>query len=107
MTTKATAFPKPETRVIETTVGRVLFNRVLPPEVQFVNEKLDKGGVKDLIADVYELCGQEKTTDVADKVKAIGFEYATRSGITLAVADISIPPERKAIIDENRSRLWK
>jgi len=89
-----------QTRVIETTVGRVLFNRVLPPEVQFVNEKLDKGGVKDLIAEVYELCGQEKTTDVADKVKAIGFEYATRSGVTLAVADISIPPERKAIIDE-------
>jgi DNA-directed RNA polymerase subunit beta' len=91
---------EPETRIIETTVGRVLFNRVLPEEVQFVNEKLDKGGVKDLIAEVYELCGQEKTTDVADKIKAIGFEYAMKSGTTLAVADISIPPERKAIIDE-------
>ncbi len=92
--------PEPETRVIETTVGRVLFNRVLPEEVQFVNEKLDKGGVKDLIADVYEICGQEKTTDVADKVKAIGFEYAMKSGTTLAVGDISIPPERKVIIEE-------
>jgi DNA-directed RNA polymerase subunit beta' len=89
-----------ETRVIDTTVGRVLFNRVLPEEVQFVNEKLDKGGVKDLIAEVYEICGQEKTTDVADKIKAIGFEYAMKSGTTLAVADISIPPERKTIIDE-------
>ena len=49
--------PAAERRVIETTVGRVLFNRILPPEVQFSNEKLDKGGVKDLIADVYELCG--------------------------------------------------
>jgi len=92
--------PEPVTRVIDTTVGRVMFNRVLPPEVQFVNEKLDKGGVKDLIAEVYELCGQEKTTDVADKIKAIGFEYAMKSGTTLAVADISIPPERKPIIDE-------
>ena len=92
--------PEPQTRVIDTTVGRVLFNRVLPEEVQFVNEKLDKGGVKDLIADVYELCGQEKTTDVADKIKAIGFEYAMKSGTTLAVADISIPPERKPIIEE-------
>ncbi|HEY5728877.1 MAG TPA: DNA-directed RNA polymerase subunit beta', partial [Anaerolineales bacterium] len=92
--------PEPETRVIDTTVGRVLFNRVLPEEVQFVNEKLDKGGVKDLIAEVYEICGQEKTTDVADKVKTIGFEYAMKSGTTLAVADISIPPERKAIIEE-------
>ncbi len=91
---------QPETRVIDTTVGRALFNRVLPEEVQFVNEKLDKGGVKDLIAEVYEICGQEKTTDVADKIKAIGFEYAMKSGTTLAVADISIPPERKVIIDE-------
>jgi DNA-directed RNA polymerase subunit beta' len=52
-------------------VGRVLFNRILPEEVQFVNEKLDKGGVKDLIAEVYELCGQEKTTDTADRIKNI------------------------------------
>ncbi len=95
---KGDRLPKAETRIIDTTVGRVLFNRILPPEVQFTNEKLDKGGVKDLIAEVYELCGQEKTTDVADKVKSMGFEYAMRSGTTLAVADITIPPERKEIL---------
>ncbi|HMB23546.1 MAG TPA: DNA-directed RNA polymerase subunit beta', partial [Anaerolineales bacterium] len=98
---KGDRLPQPETRIIDTTVGRVLFNRILPSEVQFVNEKLDKGGVKDLIADVYELSGQEKTTDVADAIKALGFEYAMRSGTTLAVADISIPPERKEIIEES------
>jgi DNA-directed RNA polymerase subunit beta' len=59
---KGDRLPEPETRIIDTTVGRVLFNRILPEEVQFVNEKLDKGGVKDLIAEVYEVCGQEKTT---------------------------------------------
>jgi DNA-directed RNA polymerase subunit beta' len=90
--------PAAEKRVIETTVGRVLFNRILPPEVQFTNEKLDKGGVKDLIADVYELCGQDPTTEVADRIKALGFEFAMRSGTTLAVADISIPPERKELL---------
>jgi len=97
---KGDRLPELETRIIDTTVGRVLFNRVLPEEVQFVNEKLEKGGVKDLIAEVYEICGQEKTTEVADKVKTIGFEYAMKSGTTLAVGDISIPPERKVIIDE-------
>jgi DNA-directed RNA polymerase subunit beta' len=97
---KGDRLPEPEIRVIDTTVGRVLFNRVLPDQVQFVNEKLDKGGVKDLIAEVYELCGQEVTTNVADAIKSIGFEYAMKSGTTLAVADISIPPERKPIIDE-------
>src|SRR6476619_1137933 len=64
---KGDRLSEPVTRIIETTVGRSLFNRILPSEVQFVNEKLDKGGVKDLIAEVYEVCGQEKTTDVADK----------------------------------------
>jgi DNA-directed RNA polymerase subunit beta' len=97
---KGDRMPEAEVRLINTTVGRVLFNRVLPEEVQFINEKLDKGGVKDLIAEVYELCGQEITTNVADYIKTIGFEYAMKSGTTLAVADISIPPERKPIIDE-------
>ena len=92
--------PEAQYRILNTTVGRVLFNRVLPEQVQFVNEKLDKGGVKDLIAEVYELCGQEVTTEVADAIKHIGFTFATISGTTLAVADISIPPERKGIIDE-------
>ncbi len=95
---KGDRLPEPEKRLIDTTVGRVIFNRILPPEVQFTNEKLDKGGVKDLIADVYELCGQEPTTDVADRIKALGFEFAMRSGTTLAVADISIPVERKEIL---------
>jgi DNA-directed RNA polymerase subunit beta' len=93
-----TRLKEPEKRMIETTVGRVLFNRVLPEKVQFVNEKLEKGGVKDLIAEVYELCGQEVTTHVADDIKHIGFEYAMKSGTTLSVADITIPPEKQDII---------
>ena len=97
---KGDRLPEAEYRIINTTVGRVLFNRVLPEQVQFVNQKLDKGGVKDLIAEVYELCGQEITTDVADAIKHIGFTFATISGTTLAVADISIPPERKGIIED-------
>jgi len=88
----------PETRIVETTVGRVLFNRILPPEVQFVNAVLEKGGVKDLIADVYEICGPDVTTEVADQVKSIGFEYAMRSGTTLAVGDISVPVAKQDII---------
>ncbi|MDK1027805.1 MAG: DNA-directed RNA polymerase subunit beta' [Anaerolineae bacterium] len=90
--------PKTETRLIDTTVGRALFNRILPEVVQFVNHKLDKGDVKDLIADVYEMCGQEITTDVADRIKTMGFEFSTRSGTTIAVSDITIPPERNDII---------
>jgi DNA-directed RNA polymerase subunit beta' len=84
--------------LLNTTVGRVIFNRILPAEVQFVNTVLDKGGVKDLIAQVYEVCGAEVTTDVADLVKDIGFEYAMRSGSTLAVSDIAIPSDKPQIL---------
>jgi DNA-directed RNA polymerase subunit beta' len=95
----------PRQALIETTVGRALFNRILPEEVQFVNEALDKGGVKDLIAQVYELCGEEVTTVVADRIKDIGFEYAMRSGATLAVEDITMPPEKQEILAKAHQRV--
>jgi DNA-directed RNA polymerase subunit beta' len=91
--------PEPEERLIETTVGRVLFNRILPPEVRFVNEPLEKGGVKDLIAEIYEVCGETATTEAADRIKDIGFAYATKSGYSVAVADITVPPEKEEIVD--------
>ncbi|MHC1784488.1 MAG: DNA-directed RNA polymerase subunit beta' [Anaerolineaceae bacterium] len=95
---KGTRLLAPRSAILETTVGRVIFNHILPTEVQFVNEMLDKVGVKDLIADVYEKCGQDITTDVADHIKDIGFEFAMRSGSTIAVADITVPAEKVEIL---------
>lgn len=92
--------PVKETRLVVTTVGRALFNRILPDQVQFMNNTLDKGGVKDLIGEVYELCGETVTTEVADKIKDIGFEYAMISGATIAVADISMPSDKDAILHQ-------
>lgn len=92
---------EPETRMLKTTVGRAIFNNILPPEIQFVNETLDKGEVKDLIADVYEICGQDVTTEVADGIKSIGFEYAMRSGVTVAISDITVPESKKEIIKKS------
>ncbi len=90
----------PETRIIDTTVGRVLFNNALTERMRFFNGELDKGGVKDLIAEIYEVCGQEETCLIADRIKEIGFKYATRSGSTIAVADITVPPMKQQIIQE-------
>ncbi len=100
-----TRLPEEETRMINTTVGRAIFNQILPDDIQFVNETLDKGGVKDLIADVYEICGQEVTTEVADAIKTIGFEYAMRSGVTIAIADIAIPDTKADILAESLSEV--
>jgi DNA-directed RNA polymerase subunit beta' len=91
---------RPEERIIATTPGRVLFNRVLPEETRFVNQELDKGGLKDLMAELYEICGDERTPEIADAIKDIGFQYATRSGYSLAVSDISVPAEKGEIIDK-------
>ena len=92
---------------INTTVGRVLFNRILPEDVKFMNRTLEKGGVKNLIADVYELCGEDVTTEVADRIKDIGFEYAMRSGATIAVSDITIPKEKPEMLAKAQSEVEK
>jgi DNA-directed RNA polymerase subunit beta' len=87
--------------LLDTTVGRVIFNRILPPEIQFINWKLDKGELKDLIAELYEVGGEGQTPEVADRIKEIGFEYATRSGFSIAVSDITVPPEKEEIINQS------
>lgn len=96
---KGDRLPTPEERIIETTIGRILFNRILPPSMQFVNYVLDKGGLKDLVGTLYEVCGEEDTPDIADAIKDIGFAYATRSGYSLAVSDITIPEEKVEIVN--------
>jgi DNA-directed RNA polymerase subunit beta' len=91
---------EPETRMVDTTVGRVILNNALTEKMRFFNAELDKGGIKDLIADVYEVSGQEETCIIADRIKELGFKYATRSGSTIAVGDITIPPSKAATIQE-------
>jgi DNA-directed RNA polymerase subunit beta' len=97
---QGTRLPVAEERLIETTVGRVIFNRILPDEIRFVNWTLDKGSLRDLVADLYEVGGEEQTPDVADQIKDIGFEYATKSGYTIAVSDITVPIEKQEILNQ-------
>jgi DNA-directed RNA polymerase subunit beta' len=89
---------QPENRVIETTVGRTLFNGILPAELQFVNKVLDKSGMQELVGEVYRLLREDGTPEVVDAIKDIGFEFATRSGTTIAVSDITVPQEKGKII---------
>ncbi len=82
-----------------TTVGRALFNRILPDEMRFVQETLGKRGLNDLVALCYQRIGSELTTGVVDQIKNFGFHYATISGTTVAVSDLTIPDERARILD--------
>jgi len=91
---------EPVEKVIETTVGRVLFNRVMPAEMRFVNRVLDKGAIQELIGEIYLLLREDGTPAVVDAIKDIGFAYATRSGTTIAVSDITVPSNKEAIINQ-------
>ncbi|MGB8647131.1 MAG: DNA-directed RNA polymerase subunit beta', partial [Anaerolineae bacterium] len=85
-------------KLIDTTVGRVLFNDALPEEIRFVNEVQDKKKLKELVARSYQTLGPEGTAEVVDKIKEVGFKYATRSGLTIAIDDITVPEDKEAIL---------
>lgn len=96
---------EPRTRVIETSAGRVLFNMAMPEQFQFVNWVLDKGGINSFINRVYRRLGDEVTIELVDNIKNMGFKYATISGTTIAVADLTIPEERQGILDNALKRV--
>ena len=80
------------------TVGRAVFNRILPDEMRFVQKTMGKKDLQELVARCYQVIGAERTTDVVDAIKNYGFHYATISGTTIAVSDLTIPDERDEIL---------
>jgi DNA-directed RNA polymerase subunit beta' len=85
---------------INTTVGRILFNDALPPQLRFYNKIADKASLRALVADCIHLLGNENTAGVLDRLKELGFDYATKSGISIAMNDIEEPPERVKLLKE-------
>jgi DNA-directed RNA polymerase subunit beta' len=90
----------PQDQPEPTTVGRAIFNRILPDDLRFVQQTLDKKGLSKLVARCYQIMGSDATTDVVDAIKDYGFRYATVSGTTVAVSDITIPEERDSILQQ-------
>jgi DNA-directed RNA polymerase subunit beta' len=92
-------YGRPQKRMVNTTVGRVLFNVIMPENMRFINHVLDKGSLQKLVAQCYQVLGSEPTIEIVDRIKDIGFLFATRSGTTIAVSDISVPPEKVEIVN--------
>jgi len=84
---------------LKTTLGRMIFNEVLPPELAFKNQLMDKAALKDLASECYHKLGNEGASAVLDRVKNLGFHFATTSGLTIAINDIRVSPRKKQIID--------
>ena len=86
--------------MIETTVGRVLFNDILPAGMPFYNYTLDKRKLNGLISDCHKLLGKGATLRLLDDIKEIGFKSATRAGLSFAKNDMVVPPEKVQILAE-------
>jgi len=85
-------------RRIETTPGRIFFNDVLPNELGFYNEVIDRKALGRLVDTLYRRFGTTRTAEVLDEIKRIGFRFATQSGTTIGITDVAVPPEKKEIL---------
>jgi len=85
---------------IETTIGRVKFNEILPDRLRFVNRSLARADLRELISRSFQLLGKVETALLADGIKRVGFEAATRGGMTISVFDIAMAQGKKGIIAE-------
>ncbi len=90
---------------VETTAGRIIINDTLPDEMEFKNEEIEKGVLKDIVAEVYTILGNDGTAEVLDQIKNLGFHYATQAGITIAISDVEVPREKESIIADAESDL--
>lgn len=94
-------------RIVDTTTGRVIFNQILPKGFRFVNVTLGKKDVSEIVSECYKFFGHSETIDLLDKIKALGFEYATLGGISIGVNDLHIPPAKRECIEEAKEELQK
>lgn len=90
---------------ITTTVGRILFNDALPPQLRFYNKVADKASLKALVSNCIRLLGNECTAGVLDRLKQLGFDYATKSGVSIAMGDIEEPPDRVKLLKEAEEKV--
>jgi DNA-directed RNA polymerase subunit beta' len=89
-----TVYGDADKKVIETTVGRVIFSEMWPEELGFRNRVMGKMQLAEFIWHCYKLCGHERTVTTLDKIKELGFREATRAGISIGVEDMIIPKEK-------------
>jgi len=94
-------------RVIETTVGRCIFNDILAEGMPFYNVTMSQKKLSQVISDCFEFEGNAETVGLLDRIKDIGFRYATLAGLSFGLTDLKIPPKKAEIITETEKRVSK
>jgi len=93
------------THIVETSVGRVLFNEVAPKEVGFINELLTKKALRDIIGEVLKATDVPRTGEFLNEIKNLGYDYAFRGGLSFSLGDIIIPKEKDVLVDDANSQV--
>ena len=88
-----------ENKIIQTTVGRVLFNEVVPEKAGFINQVLNKKSLRGIIGKILKLTSIPETAEFLDKIKDMGFTFAFKGGLSFSLGDIIIPSEKVDMID--------
>jgi DNA-directed RNA polymerase subunit beta' len=94
-----------EKQMVTSTVGRVLFNQVLPPEFGFVNCDLNKSKVSDIVVSCYKRFGHTTTIKLLDDIKRLGFEMGTLGGISIGINDMTVPVDKPLVLKESKEEV--
>lgn len=94
-----------EYQIIETTVGRVLFNEVVPEQAGYINEILTKKNLREIIGHVLKKTSVPETAAFLDRIKEMGYGFAFKGGLSFSLGDIIIPPEKKTLIGEANNQV--
>ncbi|MFH1768363.1 MAG: DNA-directed RNA polymerase subunit beta' [Candidatus Omnitrophota bacterium] len=93
--------------LVETTVGRIIFNQVLPDGFPFINEILNKKKISDIVTECYKYFGHSATIQLLDELKELGFTYATEGGVSIGMDDLKIPEQKTECIAEANAEINK
>ena len=93
------------TQIIETTVGRVLFNETVPEKAGYINEVLNKKSLRDIIGNILKVTSVPETAEFLDEIKTLGYKFAFQGGLSFSLGDIIIPEEKHAMISETNKEV--
>ncbi|NLF02424.1 MAG: DNA-directed RNA polymerase subunit beta', partial [Anaerolineales bacterium] len=100
-----TANPVPPNRILETTVGRLIFNDILAPEMAFHNHPLKQKDTLQLAANCYDMLGREACIDLLDAIKELGFTWSTLAGLSICMDDMRIPAAKPRLIADAQKQV--
>jgi DNA-directed RNA polymerase subunit beta' len=103
LATDTAKYAQYEGKIFETTVGRLIFNSVLPSDHDFINDVIVQKTIFGVIIDIIDARGPEAVPPIVDKLKKLGLKYATQSGTTWGIDEVKVPKEKPAIIEKART----